>query len=183
MLLRLLGSPFRGSLMSVHSIEILSEFQECEEMVIRPSLVTYVILWILVGLILVPFLTLALGGQRNALSLVIVVALLGVLGTGSLTRIQLRMSREKISYRSVFRLFEIPLGYVSSIQGRFGTDRGPIFALVFEVYPGTPAPSICVNMKLFSKQDLRRLFDLAKSYGIQTRLDDLVARRLEAGGV
>lgn len=152
--------------------------QRRKTVVLRASWEPYVILWGLLTVVGGPFLILALSGQREGWIVAGMAALLGLAGTFFLMRLQLTLSSDTVSYRSILWTIRIPLIHVIAIHGAFGRDKGPIFALLVEVVPAAQSRQICVNMKLFSKHDLRYLLETAKVLGIPVHLDGMVATRL-----
>jgi hypothetical protein len=153
--------------------------QERKTVVLHASWTPYVILWGGLMVVGAPFLILGLLGQQDGWIAAGIAALVGLAGTISLTRLQLTLSCDTVSYRNVLRTVRIPLIHVTAIHGAFGRDKGPIFALLVEVIPAARSRQICVNMKLFSKHDLRHLLDTAEVLGIHVHLDAMIATRLD----
>ena len=152
-------------------------------LVVRTSWTSYLVLWMPLLAFGGLYLILALNGHRDAWNVIGLIILLGLIGTACLMRMCFTLTSDNLTYRSLFRSIRIPINDIASIQGELigrkyfsnGLVKGPGIVLTIKTIPGRSNPDLCVSMKIYSKNDLRKLFVSAKSKGLPVSIDGVIA--------
>ena len=89
---------------------------------------------------------------------------------------RLSVAGEVLAYRSLFGgTRSIPLADVDMAETKLATNKYPFMQLVVTPKAETGQPPIIINMKVFSKHDLDRVFDLLGP-GLKSHRTALIAR-------
>ena len=160
---------------------MIEQTPQYHDVKVRSSLASYFMLWVPLILLAGLNVVIAINGDRNTWGVVVMLGVIGIIGSVILMRKHILLLSESVVFRNIFNSVRIPINVITSVKGTSigreqinGIPRGPGFLLIIETVTGEKQKQLSISMKPFRRSDLRDFFITVKSRGIPVYVNDVV---------